>query len=190
MSVAFTADTHFGHSNVIKYCNRPWANSGEMDDALIANWNSVCTPQTTVYHLGDFAFGRPEYVANIISRLNFGHLYVIKGNHDKTFCEWHRRERIKNNGKDPFRVTLFNSYIETKIEGIDFTLCHYAMRIWNKCHHNALHLYGHSHGSLPDDPYSKSFDIGVDCHDYKPLTLQQVLSIMDTKQQRPVDHHR
>ncbi len=182
MKYAVTADTHFGHQNVIKYCNRPWTTAADMDDALIDNWNSVCDHDTVVYHLGDVMFGRPTNVMRIISRLRFSHLYVIKGNHEKTFCEWYRSAK-------PSNITLFNSYLETRIDGYDFTLCHYAMKVWNRHHHGAMHLYGHSHGSLPDDPYSKSFDVGVDCHDYKPLTLQQVLAIMDKKQQRPVDHH-
>ena len=39
-------------------------------------------------------------------------------------------------------------------------LCHYAMRVWNKSHHGNFMLYGHSHGSLADDPNSMSFDVG------------------------------
>jgi calcineurin-like phosphoesterase family protein len=37
-------------------------------------------------------------------------------------------------------------------------------------------LFGHSHGKLP--PYGKSFDIGVDCHNYKPLSLDEVVEKM------------
>jgi calcineurin-like phosphoesterase family protein len=57
------------------------------------------------------------------------------------------------------------------------------MRVWNQSHRGALHLYGHSHGTLPDDANSKSFDVGVDCHDYHPISLDRVLAIMATKQQ-------
>ncbi len=178
----FTSDTHFGHNNIIKYCNRPFADGLEMDRGLIANWNAVCDYNSIVFHLGDFGLGRPSSIANIVPQLQFAHLHVIKGNHDKSFCEWYRQ-----NG--PANVTLHNSYLETWIEGTDFTLCHYAMLTWNKSHHGALHLYGHSHGTLPDDPNSNSFDIGVDCHNYKPLTLPQVRQIMATKQHKSPDKH-
>ncbi len=39
---------------------------------------------------------------------------------------------------------------------------HYAQRVWEHSHHGSWHVYGHSHGSLPDDIKSKSIDVGVD----------------------------
>ena len=64
-------------------------------------------------------------------------------------------------------------------------LFHYAMRTWNASHWGTYHLYGHSHGSLPDDINSLSFDIGVDCHNYYPLNYAEVKAIMQRKEWVP-----
>jgi calcineurin-like phosphoesterase family protein len=179
MKTFFTSDTHFFHSRIIQYCLRPFADVNEMNETLIANWNNVVTPDDVVYHLGDFAFGDANGVDQVMRRLNFKHFHFVKGNHDKPFCDWYH-----SNKDDTYlapKVSLYQSHLETKIEGHKFTLCHYAMRIWNESHRGALHLYGHSHGTLPDDCNSKSFDVGVDCHDFAPISLERVLHLMSKK---------
>lgn len=47
--IYFTADTHFGHYNVIRFCDRPFASAEEMDKAMIQNWNDRVTPETIRY---------------------------------------------------------------------------------------------------------------------------------------------
>lgn len=183
MKTFFTADTHFGHANILKYCNRPFANIQEHDDELIRRWNSVVTNKDTVYHLGDFSFCNSY---SILRSLNFKQLIFIEGNHDKQFNDFYRAiDSIK--GVRP-NVKKYK-FLETKIDGIDFTFCHYSLRVWNKSHHGAYHLYGHSHGTLPDDPNSLSFDAGVDCHNYTPISLEEVKQIMAKKTFKPIDHH-
>lgn len=80
VNIWFTSDTHFGHRNIIKFCNRPWNTVEEMDNALIENWNKVVKPEDIVFHLGDFAFATNGRWKEIINSLN-GHIYLIVGNH-------------------------------------------------------------------------------------------------------------
>ena len=54
--VFFTSDTHFGHQNIIRFCNRPWATIAEHDQALIDNWNAIVPEDAVVFHLGDFSY--------------------------------------------------------------------------------------------------------------------------------------
>ena len=57
----FTSDTHWGHAGILKesmHCRRDLVFSSveEMDETMIANWNSVVGPKDEVWHLGDFAY--------------------------------------------------------------------------------------------------------------------------------------
>lgn len=80
VNIFFTSDLHFGHKNIIKFCNRPWETTEEMDEALIANWNSVVGEKDIVFDLGDFAFATNGRWKELIQRLNGKH-YLILGNH-------------------------------------------------------------------------------------------------------------
>ncbi len=88
--VFFTSDHHFYHTNVIKYCDRPYDEVEFMNEDLCERWNQVVKPEDTVYHLGDFSMAfRP--VEFIPQRLN-GTIYLIPGNHD--FCHtYHKKSR-------------------------------------------------------------------------------------------------
>jgi calcineurin-like phosphoesterase family protein len=185
MKTFFTADTHFGHANIIKYCGRPFKDANEMDDTLIARWNSVVTKDDTVYHLGDFAFKNGRDIDNYFRRLNYKFLYILFGNHDKGLKDWWRRVG------DGYThgVKILPAEAEIKINGQGIILSHYAMRVWNKSHHGTWQLYGHSHGSLPDDPNALSIDVGVDCHNFYPVDIEQVKKIMSKKVFKPIDHH-
>lgn len=185
MSTFFTSDTHFGHANIIKYCNRPFSSVEEMDEQLITNWNSKVTPNDIIYHLGDFAFYPPEKITDLLDRLN-GTKVFIPGNHDKNLVK-----AITNTPKlDRF---LDNPLLEVTLtsddEKIKFVLCHYAMRVWNGSHWGSIHLYGHSHGSLQEDIESRSMDVGVDTNNYTPYSLEDILAYMYKRSAHKVDHH-
>ena len=49
----YTSDLHFSHENIIKFCNRPYANAEEMNQALKDRWNARVKPEDHVYILGD-----------------------------------------------------------------------------------------------------------------------------------------
>lgn len=177
--IFFTSDTHFGHENIIKYSQRPFADVGSMNEAMINNWNSVCSDKSIVYHLGDFLFGDEKDMDELYKRLKFQSLIVIRGNHEKPFIRWFFNRKPRNVILQP------SSHHEIRIDDISITLNHYAMKVWNKSHFGAYHLYGHTHGTLPDDPNSRSFDVGVDCHNFTPISFQQMKDIMAKKTWKP-----
>lgn len=54
----YTADPHFGHSNIIQFCKRPFRSVGEMDATIVANYASRVQPDDDLWIVGDFGFGR------------------------------------------------------------------------------------------------------------------------------------
>lgn len=70
------ADTHFNHTNIIKYCDRPFNNVKEMNETIINNWNKVIGKDDIVYHLGDLGLGSFDELKGIFDRLN-GKKYLV-----------------------------------------------------------------------------------------------------------------
>lgn len=87
-----TADPHYGHDNIRKYCGRPFATVEEMNEKQIRNHNEIVKSGDTVYVAGDWCFhntkggkegeGQLTKADEWIKRLN-GKLIFTAGNHDK-----------------------------------------------------------------------------------------------------------
>jgi len=184
MTVWFTADTHFGHANILKYESRPFKDVSAMDAALIEAWNKVVEPGDIVYHLGDLAFlGSKEATAQLLKTLK-GQIFLLRGNHDRDI-EKHKARFVWI--KDLAEIKIPDPDGKDGIQRI--VLCHYAMRTWKGSHRNTWQLYGHSHGNLSDDPNALSMDIGYDTGVF-PWSYEQVKERMKLKVWKPVDHHR
>lgn len=133
----------------------------------MANWNRKVKPGDYVYHLGDFAYGSHatvEATRRLRKRLN-GHIYLIRGNHEKVACGM------------PESFVWLDDYREIEVEGQRIVLFHYALRTWHHDLRGVWHLFGHTHNTLPSS--GKSFDIGVDCWNFEPLSFSEVKSEMD-----------
>lgn len=147
---------------------------------MIKRWNNKVKPGDRVYHLGDFAFHKQDKAQSILNRLN-GEKHFIPGNHDsrdiKKLIGWASVAPLKE-------ITVDEECYQGKI-----VMCHYAMRVWNKSHYGALMLHGHSHGSLPTIN-NQSTDVGVDCWNYAPVELSELIEFLKKFPPMPkLDHH-
>lgn len=155
----FTSDLHFGHENIIRFCKRPFKDAQEMTEVLVSRWNERVQQGDRVFVVGDFAFLTQADAQKVLNRLN-GDKHLVRGNHDKVAVQ------LKGWGS-------IRDLVDVKVDKDHVVLCHYPMRVWNKSHHGSLMLHGHSHGTLP--PFcNQSLDVGVDCWDFRPVTLEEV----------------
>ena len=172
MTIWFTADTHFGHANIIKYCNRPFSSIEEMDESLIKNWNDAVGPNDTIYHLGDFTLAGKDAVRMYFLRLE-GKIFIVPVGHDR---KWLKGKEYFSRSDHPVTILpplyTFSVSLPDEKHPQPIVLCHYAMRVWDRSHYGSWHLYGHSHGNLP--PLKNSLDVGVDIRNYHPLSLHDV----------------
>ena len=70
----FTSDFHLSHANIIKYDNRPFQNTYEMDKYIIDTVNSHVGLRDNLYFLGDFCFDRRK-TEMFLAQLN-GNLFL------------------------------------------------------------------------------------------------------------------
>lgn len=182
--IYFIADTHFFHSNIIKYCRRPFADIEAMNNALIQNWNTTVRSDDEVYILGDFAFQKADKVHHLAKRLA-GKKYLIRGNHDKFLKDYASYE-------DDF--VWIKDYSELSACGRKFVLFHYPITEWAGYYHDAIHCYGHVHNGavaqgtieqlekMEKKPYmlpGRSVNVGVDVTGFRPISIYEVIRIAD-----------
>lgn len=157
----FTADLHLDHDNIIEHCDRPFKNVEEMNQALIDNWNSVVRGKDVVVVAGDVCLhSDPELVRYRFLQYLKGNKIFVKGNHD----HWLRG------------VNKRYMYIK-KVMGQMIHVSHYPLRTWAASNRQACwQLHGHCHGAL--EPYINQYDVGVDCNNYYPVSMDQLYDLI------------
>lgn len=186
----FTSDCHFGHRNVLKFCDRPYKDEKEMGQAIINNWNSVVKPDEKIFCLGDFSWwdGRHE-IKKIISKLN-GEIFLVPGNHDRV-----RSFELCDPGKLHICSDVVYLYVRPAIQNTDsrfatgcyeVVLSHFPQLCYSHSDKkNVYNFFGHIH-SLKGQPMvefgepiklrpGRQIDVGMDRHDYTPVEFFQVL---------------
>ena len=162
----YTADTHFGHKNIMKYCHRPFKDIEEMNQKLIDNINSICTTRDTLYHLGDLCFvgtitnqagnsiHQPDYYFSLISPK----VIIIRGNHDS--------EKTTNSIIYDMTIKERGEYIYCQHEPypkLNINLCGHVHDMWK------VVKMGHKY----------VVNVGVDVWDYKPITIEQIFGAIE-----------
>ena len=176
--IYYIADNHFGHKNVIRFDNRPFADTVLMDEVLVHKWNERVTEDDTVYILGDCFWKNEENSVKLIQRLK-GHKHLIRGNHDRV------------HGRLRFYYESIEHYAEINDNDRLVILCHYPIPFYKNQHYGAVMLYGHVHNTREQDFIEKwkreLWESEIPCNminvgcmmeymKYTPRTLNEILA--------------
>jgi len=194
----FSSDQHFWHANVIQYCNRPFKSVEEMNEKLIANWNSVVKPEDTVYCLGDFSLAFRS--VELYSHRLLGNKMLVPGNHDHLHSYHKRARKLENRLQwikkyEEYGWTVLPEQSDLSVIVDDRGLYHFKL-----CHmpgaddHNPFDdkyerwrpilseddwlLCGHIHEKWKTK--RKMINVGVDVWDMKPVSIREIADIVDS----------
>lgn len=175
----FSADWHLGHSNIVKYCKRPFMSREEegllamvdkkiipteevlissatttlMTDTIIDNTNAVVGENDHFVLIGDFCWtpknDRHRLAKYYRDRIKCKNVYLIFGNHDD-------RQVLS-----PLFKACYDHYV-FNIDGQKIFTDHYPSRSWDGAYYASWMLYGHVHNLFNSEdngelmPYEKS----------------------------------
>lgn len=176
------SDTHFGHQNIITYCNRPFKTADEMDDYITTMWNETVKPGDIIYHLGDVYFSKAQKEWGSFFAKLHGSKRLILGNHD--------------NGKDKYIQNTFNKILMWRMfPDFGLLLTHVPVHpeslfrveskmVWSNNEQKYLHeetfhymknIHGHTHTNAEPGGDKKRYKcICVELINYKPVNIEDL----------------
>lgn len=181
------SDQHFGHANVIRYSERPFADADEMDAALIANHNARVWPRATVLYVGDVSFHSVERTAAILSQLH-GRKLLVRGNHDRSASVMARlgfelvadaltltiAGRLVRVSHLPY-CGMDSREIATRSEGDQRRAG--GLPVWERRGADEWLLHGHTHSRKRRD--GQAIHVGVDAWGYGPVSVAAIAALME-----------
>jgi calcineurin-like phosphoesterase family protein len=166
--IFFTSDPHFGHENIIKYCDRPFKFLEEMDETLIRNWNERVNVTDTVIVDGDFCFVNTSHRGEGTRKKWFwysdqlnGNKVFIMGNHDR------------------------NNRLNTAITNLTLRLNKQQIFVTHRpsdvIFNYDIHLVGHVHNNWKHKVFNNGerncvmVNVGVDVWGFRPVRYDEIL---------------
>jgi len=157
------SDTHFGHANIVKYCDRPENHNELMEQ----NWWRTVSIDDNILHLGDVLwYKKTSEQIGTVQRLP-GNKMLIKGNHDGRQNWWY----------EDLGFTIMPKRVFAKINHKTILFTHYpeddTKIFWD------INIHGHVHNNAP--PFKEKgkrrwINVSVEYMDYTPVKLSTILS--------------
>lgn len=175
----FTSDLHIGHDKEFIWKARGFNSIEEHDTQILTRWNSIISPEDTVYILGDLCMGGNESEWNRIYKNLNGNKNFVWGNHDtsKKIEKYITEYNIKDLG-------LASLYRYSKKR--NFYLSHYPTLVGNHEEEKFYwNLSGHTHSS---DSFENGkgcvYNVAMDAHDCMPVSIETIIKDIEKYRQK------
>ncbi len=152
-----------------------------MDETIIKNINARVGKTDTLFVLGDFCFKsrNPQFY---LDQINCKDIWLVLGNHDA--YDHNVEEYCGNVGGFAGVENYMQLRVQVNGQKKLIVLFHYPIQEWNGSHRGSWHLSGHTHSQNKwshNNPAQYILDVGVDCHSFAPLSLDDVTALMAKK---------
>lgn len=187
MTIFFTSDLHFGHANIIEYCDRPFSGVTEMNEALIENWNNTVSDTDLVYVLGDVCMGKIADTLPLVSRLN-GNKRLVPGNHDRCWPgNGSKHEQWISKYQEVGLPITKEKFVV--IDGYFFFINHFPYEgdsheedryvEWRPIDQGSWLLCGHVHNAWVHR--GRQINVGTDVWNYRPVSANALIDFYNYK---------
>jgi calcineurin-like phosphoesterase family protein len=160
------SDLHFFHTNIIKYCGRPFGTAEEMNNALLKNCLERVGPNDILLIGGDITMSNIEGTNALLSAIPAYKINVL-GNHDT-----HKHQLLK------LAVDETVACLELTVQDRSIFVSHYPVSE-SVLSPNQVNLHGHIHNNgLPAalGDGARHINMSVELTRYSPLLLVTLLS--------------
>ena len=201
MSIWFTSDTHFGHTNIAGPKISRWSSGyrnfnsvHEMNMALVDGINKYVKEDDILYHLGDWSFGGAQNILQFRKYIVCKNIHLILGNHDQHIID----KNYPFYGGQFNPVELFSSVqdvLEVSHGKHRFFLSHYPHLSWHHAYKGVIMIHGHEHGNFNHlNKNTLRMDVGVDSAkmllgELRPFSIEEVIDLNSRKKIIPISHH-
>lgn len=188
----YISDTHFRHGNIMRYCERPFANLEEMDNTMLKNMKESDEAGHKMIHCGDFSFHLEEFLyQNPTLSHSENHFFVV-GNHDHGLSDFSIKKKLHGwfskivGERRTWKEHNFMVTDELNGKPVKVMVSHAPQENLKGCVYN---VYGHIHNNALRQPEAEyawypwlanspwHLNASVEVIDYKPRTLEELIAL-------------
>ena len=186
----YTSDHHFGHIRINELCNRPFSSVEDMNETMIANWNSRLEDDDEIWVIGDFAMGGYEKtLQSCVSRLR-GRIVLVPGNHDRCWLGMKFKDVTREEILEDYRniggvAEIIDEPENHIIAGESVRINHFPYRIpkralkyepYRPVDDGSWLLHGHVHEKWRQR--GKQINLSVDVWGFAPVSEDEIAEII------------